>query len=482
MNPIPPTPPPSGSPTEGTALPTASGEFAQILDATEPGPPRRRSPAAASPALPPGAVPLLPPLPGLPNFPVARPGTLPPPVEGAPQSTPVRGPWGVELGLRITVLEASGAAAPDEGVPGELPDPEILRWISEAIGEPPVLPVPSAGLPPVGPGVATPVAAAPTRALSAPATAGVAPVTGPVDAVLTSSGTTTPGAAGPAPEPATPSAPTLPHPGVAETRPSGWSADDTSTRLADVSAAGPAEAAPPPGIRTSPGVRAPTPRERERARGSRGAGRPEPRPSPRGGETPSDAPSDPRPTDVVLDRESWIEAGFTGGAALGHFPTELPRPVAPADPLDLDLDDTADLAPPVLPGRLRMAIEDAEGAWELDLHRHAGVMDLVLRGGDDLRLVVRDAWRELREAVATPQAPPGEVRWERASPPSVEAAASGTTSGDAGGQGAGGQGAGDHASEFERWRSLVDTPVDRRKSGANEPPDGASTHILDRRL
>ncbi len=423
MNPIPPSPPPP----EGLPVPArpAPGEFESVLGpivAAE----RPKRPGV-HPQLPMGAVPLLPPLPGLPLFPVARPDgtttrTGSPPARGG--TTELAGPWGIEVGLRITVLEASGGSV-DSPSPGtDAPDPEIVRWIEEAIRGLPVTEPPGSetGLSNARPRDAS-AAAAPVAA-NGPAFAAPTPGRQPLE----------PGS------------------------------------LAPAVGVSPAAVVPSFGVPVAASLEreettAPTSPDARTRRGGRTSLRSE---SPTSEESSDTSEPFRRHADEPL---SLLDPG---ALAPDRSVLATSAPAEPdADPLPRDPTEALTHS---LPGRLRLAVEDAAGAWELDLHRHAGVMDLVLRGGDDLRLLVRDAARELREAVSAPGALPGRVEWESDAAPSAAAPSQAseqpaTSSGT------------DQQPEFERWRSLVEGRVHRRKPGANRPPDSvAPAHILDRRL
>jgi len=172
---------------------------------------------------------------------------------------------------------------------------------------------------------------------------------------------------------------------------------------------------------------------------------------------------------------TWSPEDAAQVAAAGTPPVAAGESVAAVEgaPAPVPAAATADRAESWVPGRLLLAVEDGSGAWEMDLHRHHGVMDLVLRGGDDLGLLVRDHWRELREALAAPGERPGEIRHEL-----VVSATAAPDAGASGREGAEERGA------FERWRSVIEAhdaaPVGR--APANLPADVGATRLVDRRL
>ncbi len=455
MTPIPPTP---SSPLEGflPAVPPLSGEFEAVMGpAVEPDRPKRTAPASldataiASGMAAQGLVLLLPPLPGLPVFPVARPD-----VGGrrlhAPLVAELGGPWGVDVGLRITVLEASGGGSEVPWTGPEAPDPEFVQWIEEAIQGVPTGPSPGGGesmdtLPPADePG-------APAGVFDGPG------LDRAYDRV--SPRTTTP---------------PMPPPG----------ASSVMAPMASLGLGGGPTAAVEPTGRPAPtplsSTLSPEDADADTEEVTRGPDTSR-RIDPSGGE--DSASTESGDTDDTYHVSDTTQPGVEVAALSPTFFPEA-RGVA-GDPQTAVDPDPASGEPGAsllhtLPSRLRLAVEDAGGMWELDLHRHAGVMDLVLRGGDDLRLVVRDAWRELREATATPGVDPGAIRWEPTAPPSSVAS---PDSADAG-QPSTSSGNGEPTPEFERWRSLVEGRVDRRKPGANQPPPPglSASHLLDRRL
>ena len=419
MNPILPRPPsPAGLPAPARPAP---GEFESVLGPVVAA--ERPKRADVHPLLPMGAIPLLPPLPGLPLFPVVRPDGAPLPA-GSPTApggrTEFTGPWGIEMGLRITVLEASGGGedSPSPGTDGA--DPDIVRWIEEAIRGVPTSEVP---------GVETGVASARPRSES------VEP--GPVAAN-----------------------------GPAYSSPSeGPRALDPARRHAAPAELVAAAALVAPALEPMDAAAPPAPDAHRARRGGRPAPRAERTPTEDASNTREPAHRDTEETTAIFDPRTLVSERAVMAASP---PAESEADLLPHDP--------GAALTHSLPGRLRLAVEDAAGAWELDLHRHAGVMDLVLRGGDDLRLLVRDAARELREAVSAPGALPGQVRWESpAAPTGVAPSAASEQASTSSGT--------DQQPTFERWRSLVEGRVPRRKPGANRSPDPvAAAHILDRRL
>lgn len=182
-------------------------------------------------------------------------------------------------------------------------------------------------------------------------------------------------------------------------------------------------------------------------------------PSHDGGSARHDANQDSTYGSMIHQDVSYLEGHDASGDAS----------VEPAE-------SAAAVDPGILPARLRLAVEDVLGAWEMDLHRHAGVMDLVLRGDSALESVVAASREDLERAVASAGDRAGSVRWESV----------GTLEGASLQSGFSGEG---ERGSFERWRSLVETPTARRPADpANQvtsptlPPGPEAGRLLHRML